>query len=191
MKTYAQLILLTVFVGVALPTWATDWKVDNRHSMAMFRVHHVGAGYIHGSIPDVSGKVSFDPANPAKNSLEVTVKVASLTTFNSRRDNHLKGPDFFDSKQFGSIKFRSDSWKSVGDSLYEVTGTFTMLGVTKTLTIQARHTGFGKNQGKDVAGFEATFTIDRTDFGMTYGVAAKGGLGKEITITIAIECTKA
>lgn len=190
MRSKTLWILLIAIVGVGVPVWAAEYKVDNAHSMAMFRVHHLGAGYIHGSIPDVSGTVTFDPANPGKNSIEVSAKVKSLTTFNTRRDNHLKGPDFFDSKQFADITFKSDSWKPVGDGLYEITGKFTLLGVTKTVTAKARHTGFGKQRGKELAGFEATFTIDRTDFGMTYGVAEKGGLGKEITITIALECGK-
>lgn len=183
-------ILILGLMASTTTAWSADYTIDNGHSVTLFKVHHLGAGYIHGAMPEVSGKVSFDPANVAKNSINVTVKTASITTFNGRRDTHLKSPDFFDVKQFSNLSFKSDSWKSAGKGTYEISGKFTMLGISKPITIQARHTGFGKQRGKDLAGFEATFTIDRTDFGMKYGVASTGGLGKDVTITVALECTK-
>ena len=139
-------------------------------------------------IPDVSGTISFDPENPGENSVEVIVKPGTLSTFNAARDKHLSGPDFFNFKQFPEIVFKSKSWKSAGGNKYEVTGDFTMLGVSKTITIKVEHIGYGKNRGgKTLAGFECQFVIDRTDYGMNYGVAETGGLGKEVTILLGVE----
>ena len=182
------LALLGIF---SLPAIAAEYKVDPVHSSVSFSVNHLGASNIHGMIPDVSGKVSFDPEDPSANSLDLSVNVSSLSTFNAARDKHLAGPDFFNAKQFPTATFKSTAWKSTGDGEFEITGTLTLLGVKKSVTAKARHIGFGKNRaGKILAGFEAEFAIDRTDFGMNYGVAEQGGLGREVTLIIAIEAIK-
>lgn len=187
------MIVAVVFGAVALlaaPVLAETYEVDNAHSSSSFRVKHLGVSYVHGMIPDVSGTVTFDPEKPEASSIEITVKVGSLTTFQKDRDKHLSGPDFFNAKQFPVITFKSTSWKKTSDNMYEVTGDFTMLGVTKSVTVNAEHVGMSTNRdGESMTGFEATVTIDRTDFGMNYGVSEDGsGLGAIIDLTISIEC---
>lgn len=184
----ATIALLALFSS---PTFAAEYKVDPVHSSVSFSVNHLGASNIHGMIPDVSGKITFDPDNPDANSLELRVNLSTLSTFNAARDKHLLGPDFFNVKQFSTATFQSSGWKSTGEGEFEITGTLTLLGVKKPVTASARHIGFGKNRaGKTLVGFEAEFTIDRTDFGMNYGVAEKGGLGRDVTLVIAVEAVK-
>lgn len=184
-------ILSVVSVLLAGPALASEYAIDPVHSSVLFKVNHLGASNVYGMMPDISGTLSFDPENLGNCALSITVKPESLTTFNPRRDTHLKSVDFFNTKEFPVISFKSASWKKVADRTYELKGDFTLLGITKPITVQVLHVGVGKDQrGIELAGFEATFTIDRTDFAMNYGVAEKGGLGKDVTITVAVECHK-
>jgi polyisoprenoid-binding protein YceI len=177
-----------VCAGVALAATADDYKIDPGHSSAVFKVNHLGASNVYGMMPNVTGSITFNESDASKNTINISVDATTVSTFHNGRDKHLSGPDFFNAKQFPAITFKSTSWEKAGDGAYDITGAFTMLGVTKTITVKAEHIGFGKNRGgKNLAGFESTFTIDRTDYGMNYGVAEKGGLGKDVTITIAVE----
>jgi len=178
-----------VFALLAVPVLAETYEIDNGHSSSTFRVMHRGVSYIHGAIPDVSGTVKFDPEKPEASSIDITAKVASLNTFQEGRDEHLSGPDFFNAKQFPVITFKSTSWKKTSDNTYAVTGDFTMLGVTKSITVKAEHVGMSEDDGELMTGFEATVTIDRTDFGMNYGGAEDGsGRGAKVDLTISVEC---
>lgn len=173
------------------PVHAAEYAVDPSHSSALFRVHHLGASYVYGMMPEVEGTITFDPSSADGNKAQITVKTETLSTFNERRDNHLKSPDFFNTKQFPTITYTSKSWKKVDDHTFEVSGDITLLGVTKPLTATVKYTGTGKNQrGQELVGFETTFVLDRTQFGMTYGVAETGGLGKEATVTLAVEAIR-
>lgn len=175
---------------LATPVLAETYEIDNAHSGSTFRVKHRGVSYVHGAIPDLSGVVKFNPEKSEGSSIEVTAKVASLSTFVEGRDEHLSGPDFFNAKQFPVITFKSASWKKKSDNMYEVVGNFTMLGVTKSITVEAEHVGMSTNRdGESMTGFEATVTIDRTDFGMNYGVSEDdSGLGAIVDLAISVEC---
>jgi len=184
-------LMIVAALAMAAVAHADNYKVDAAHSSAVFKINHLGASNVYGMMPNVSGEIAFDENDASKNTLEISVDASSVSTFNGGRDKHLAGPDFFNAKQFPAITFKSTSWKKTGDGTYDISGEFTMLGVTKKLDVKATHIGYGKNRGgKDLAGFEATFTIDRTDYGMNYGVAAQGGIGKDVTITIAVEGIK-
>lgn len=184
-------VLALVAILVAGPAFADEYQIDPNHSTTLFKISHLGAGNVFGVVPDISGTLSFDAASPENCAVSISVKPESLSTFNPRRDTHLKSADFFNTKEFPEITFSSVSWKRTGDGVYELEGDFTLLGVTKRITIEARLTGTGKDRrGVELAGFETTFTIDRTEYSMNYGVAAEGGLGKDVTITVALECQK-
>ena len=181
-------LALTVLTGTAV---ADEYKIDPVHSSAVFKINHLGASNTYGMMPNVTGTLTFDENDASKNAITISVDATSVSTFNAGRDKHLSGPDFFNSKQFPAITFKSTAWKKTGDGTYDITGEFTMLGVSKEITVSAEHIGYGKNRSGDVlTGFDSTFVIDRTDYGMAYGVADEGGIGKEVTITIAIESAK-
>lgn len=185
------LLIMMAIVSVVAVAEADNYEIDSVHSSAVFKINHLGASNTYGMMPNVTGSVTFNENDVSKNAINVSVDATSVSTFQSGRDKHLSGPDFFNSKQFPVITFKSTSWKKASDGTYDITGDFTMLGVTKEITVNAEHIGFGKNRGgKNLAGFESTFTIDRTDYGMNYGVAAEGGIGKLVTITIAVEAIK-
>jgi polyisoprenoid-binding protein YceI len=164
---------------------ADPFKVDPVHSTVIFRVKHFGVGYIYGRFDQVSGTFAFDDNNPADSSLAMEVKTDSVDTNNPGRDKHLKGPDFFNVKEFPTISFKSKEVKKIDDQNYEVTGDLTLLSTTNPVTIKVERVGTAKGQrGGLRSGIEATFTIKRSDFGMKFMV---GPVSDEVRVTVATE----
>jgi polyisoprenoid-binding protein YceI len=168
-------------------TRADTYKVDPAHSTGVFRIHHFNAGYIWGLIAGPTGTVEYDPDNPEKFSCDLSVPLANLDTHLQKRDDDLRGPDWFNAKQFPNITFKSTSVKKT-DSGLDVTGDLTIHGVTKSVTIPFELTGIGKGMmGETRGGCETTFTINRSDYDMK---AMPAGVGDEVRIVVAIEGVK-
>lgn len=192
-------ILLAVAALTAaftLPTHSTTqplpkdgWNVDPVHSSVVFKVQHGGASWFYGTFNSISGKIGYDASKPENCSFEIEIDPASIDTRSEQRDQHLRGPDFFDCKQYPSMTFKSGKVMKDGEAL-KVEGTLSAHGVEKPVTAMIQMTGSGEMMGKKIAGFEATFTIKRSDFGIVYGIAQKA-LGDEVHMTIAVEATAA
>ena len=90
-----------------------SWTVDSVHSCAMFRVRHMGAGFFWGRFNDVTGTIAFNPEDAKSLGMDITIDVNSVDSGNESLDKHLKSPDFFDSKEFPKITFKSTSVKQV------------------------------------------------------------------------------
>ncbi len=179
----AGLIVLTL----ATISQAQSYSIDAIHSSFLFKIFHADTANFYGRFNKASGLIKTDANTPTE--LNIVVEAESVDTNNKARDEHLRGPDFFDTKQFTDITYKSTGIKKVDDTTYEVAGDLTMHGTTKPLTITLKHTGNGKNvQGKETIGFETTFTIKRSDFGVS-GYIGKG-LGDEVTMIISLESTK-
>jgi len=173
---------------------AKAWSVDTVHSCALFRVRHMGAGFFWGRFNDVTGTVEFSPDDPGSLKLDVEIDVDSVDSGHPGLDKHLKAPDFFDSKEFPKMTFKSSSVKMVPTTrraddpvmAWDVTGTITVRGVSKE--IDARVTYWGAaDMGRGMkAGFETTFKMKRSEFGVNYGVEG-GSLGDLVTVTAAFE----
>lgn len=169
------------------PTAAADtWTVDPVHSFVVFKIRHSGASNAYGMIHGPTGSFSIDAANPSASSIEVTLQAEKVDTGNDKRDQHIRSKDFFNAKEFPTISFKSTSFKSAGADKYEVAGDLTFRGETKPITATLTTIGSGKGMGGPVMGVEATFSIKRTDFGNKKYVA-EGGLGDEVTLTVALE----
>jgi polyisoprenoid-binding protein YceI len=162
----------------------TDYTIDAVHSAIIWKVQHKGAGYTYGRFNDFSGTVSAVGQDPATLSVDLTVKVESVDSANAKRDEHLRNADFFNVKEFPTMTFKSKSAKKVDEKKVELTGDLTVRGVTKELKVMAEITGMATDKGAKLVGAEATFKINRSDFGITYG---KGALADEVTITAALE----
>src|ERR1043165_1863943 len=137
------------------------FKVDPVHSTVLFRIKHVNAGPFWGRFNQPGGVVNWDASDPSKSSFEVTVPTKNVDTANAKRDSDLAGPDFFNSKQFSEMTFKSTSIKKTGDSTFDLAGDLTVKGVTKPITATLEHFGTGEMRGQKRVGFEATFTIKR------------------------------
>lgn len=189
MKQIAASALFTLLVLAGSTGRAADtYQVDPVHSFVILKITHFGSSYSYGRFNDIAGAVVFDQADASKSSVNLTIKAESVDTANAKRDEHLKGPDFFNVKEFPTITFKSTKVEKSGDKTYSVTGDLTVKGITKPVTTTFNVVGFGKGmKGEDRAGGEATFTVKRSDFGITYG---PGALGEDVIITVAIEGIK-
>jgi polyisoprenoid-binding protein YceI len=177
---------LALVLGALSPAPAAEpYKVDPVHSMVLFRVKHFGVGYIHGRFNQVSGDFTWDDANPAGISLDMRVRAETVDTNEPKRDQHLKGPDFFNVREYPDIAFKSTQVRQLDANNYEVTGNLTLHGVTRPLTVKLEHVGAAKDPfGMYRNGFETTFVLHRSEFGMK---TMPEGVGDDIRVTVAIE----
>lgn len=174
-----------------VPKWSDavgSYKIDESHSMVVFKVSHAGLSNTYGSFNKVNGKMTLD-ADATKSSVEIEVATASAFTADKKRDDHIKSPDFLNAKQFPTITFKSKSVKDVGEGKYEATGDFTLHGETKSVTITMTHVGAGEfPMDKSFrTGFEGTLDIKRTDYGMKNMI---GPVGDDIRLIIAVEAIR-
>ncbi len=164
---------------------AGTYAVDAVHSTAMFRIKHLGVSFARGRFNDIAGTISLGPDG---GKVAVTIKTASVDTANEARDKHLRTADFFSTDEFPEMSFVSTSFKKIDEDTFEVSGDFTLHGVTKPLTVTAELTGTGKdNKQKPIAGFETEFVIKRSEFDMGKMVPF---IGDEVRVTLSIEAAK-
>ncbi len=165
------------------------WQVDRVHSSLVFRIKHVGASHFYGRFNHIEGQIVYDPELPEEAEVSFRIKADSADTNAEGRDRHVTGPDFLDAKQFPWISFTGTEVAETGENEFTVEGEFEMAGASKPISIVVTKTGEGEFRGSPRRGFEAIFTIDRREFGMTYGLE-QGILGPDIKIIVGLEMTK-
>jgi polyisoprenoid-binding protein YceI len=180
--------------AVSEPALAS-YKVDAVHSTILFGIRHAGVSNFYGVFKDFSGSFTFDPESPKDGQFDFAVQTASVDTRNSGRDDHLRNADFFNSRQFPTITFKSTGVEHVERDIYTLIGDLTLQGETKPVTAELEWIGTGTSpRGNAIAGFEARFEIKRSDFGMTKYLAPdgseSGGLGNTVKLTVAIEAVR-
>lgn len=168
-----------------------SYNIDSAHTAANFTVRHMMVTNVRGGFDKVSGVLNFDLANPANSSVDVTIEAASVNTGVADRDNHLRSADFFDVEKFPSITFKSTKVEANGENRAKVTGDLTIKDVTKSVVLDVEYLGqTGSPFGDTRAGFEASTSVNREDFGLTWNVALEAGgvlVGKDIKISIDAE----
>lgn len=169
---------------------ATTYQIDPIHSTSIFGVRHMDASMFHGMFDNVTGTIDFDPDDLAALALDVTIDVESIHTGSHERNGqlnqHLMSPDFFNAKEHPQMTFKSTAAKKVDAETCEVTGDLTIRGVTREITASIDVVGTAETRRGKVAGFLATFQIDRTDFEVSY-MAESPMLGNDVTITVVLE----
>ena len=181
------IVLLIGFVGITQSMGTAKYEIDTAHSMIIFRAKHNGVSYNYGRFNEFTGEIMINADAVIKRTVEFEVKAASIDTGNEKRDQHLRSSDFFSAKQFPLITFKSTevSEKEGKEDILEVTGDLELHGVKKSITVDVEITGRAKGKdGESLIGFESTFTIKRSEFGMTYGM---GGISDDIRITVSVE----
>ena len=176
------------------PLFAADtYTVDKVHSDVSFQVRHF-VSKVRGDFTDFEGTIQIDQAKPEASSVVFTIKSASVNTKNEGRDKHLNSPDFFDTAKFPEITFKSTKIAANGKDKYNVTGDFTMHGVTKEITLPVTYTGSMKDpRGGERAGFELTTTLNRQDYGVKFNKTMDNGslmLSDDVVVTILLETVK-
>lgn len=172
---------------------APQWKIDSAHSGIYFSIKHIFSS-VQGFFEDFEGTTHFDPENLANSSFDFSVAVKSVNTNNRKRDGHLRSDDFFSSKKYPAMTFKSTRITHKQGNQYVVEGNMTVKDVTKTVSIP--FTFFGTqdhpfNPEETVAGFEARFTIDRLAYGVGTGKYLKMGVvGQDVDVVISTEMTR-
>ena len=190
-----RLFILTLAVLISAAAFAADtFVIDKNHSEAIFQVRHM-VSRVSGRFDDFAGTITVDRANPSVSSVEFTIKAPSIDTGVADRDKHLRSADFFDAEKYPEITFKSTAIKPSGrKDVYDVTGTFTMRGVTKTLTLPVEFLGFIKDpRGNERAGFSTHTTLNRKDYGINWNRALDNGgalLSDDVDVTVNIEAAK-
>ncbi|MBD8036361.1 polyisoprenoid-binding protein [Solibacillus sp. A46] len=173
----------------------TKWSVDQSHSTIGFEVKHMMVSKVKGHFNSYTADVeAADLTDLTTASIQFGINVASISTNNEDRDNHLKSPDFFSTDEYPEILFNSTNISKAGDD-YKVTGDLTIKGITNTVTFDVEFGGKGVNPwGVEVYGFEAETKINREDFGLTWNAALETGgvlVGKDIKIKVELELNPA
>jgi polyisoprenoid-binding protein YceI len=179
--------LVTGFVSGAFaqPSQAADeYLFDNVHSSISFKARHLDISWIHGRFNVAEGKFSLDRENPANSRFELSIKADSVDTANTQRDEHLRQPDYFDTKQFPTIDFKSTHVKVI-DGGFEVQGNFTMHGKTRPVTLKLMGGKEHVFKGTKRVAFSTELSLKRSDYG--FDPKAIGPIGDEALILIDCE----
>jgi len=162
------------------------YVIDDTHVHASFKVSHVGFSSTIGNFDTVSGDISINADDLAASTVNVTIDTASIDTAHEKRDEHLRNADFFNVTEYPQMTFTSTAVEVTGDTTAKITGDLTMLGQTHPVTLDVALNKADKHpfSGKYVAGFSATGSLDRTQWGMDYGAPA---VGAEIELMIEAE----
>lgn len=171
------------------------WNFDPVHSHVGFSVRHMMISKVNGLFKVWSGTLEADEANPAASHVEVEIDAASIDTQEPKRDEHLRSADFLDAANHPKITFRSTQVAKANEDHYRVTGVLTIRGTSKEVVLDTEFAGRQKDPwGGERAGFSATVTIDRKDFGLTFNMPLDGGgllVGDKVNITLDIQAVKA
>jgi len=182
------LLILTAALALtaSAAAQATTWQIDPNHTAAQFSVRHLGISTVRGAFTKVSGSVTYDPANPGKTLIDVTIDTSSVDTRVERRDNDLRSPNFFDAAKFPTLTFKSKHTEANGAGRLKVTGDLTIHGVTKevVLEVEGPSAPMKDPRGNWHMGASASTKINRQDFGVS---ADKGMVGDDISIMIDVE----
>lgn len=195
--TAASLVAATVAFGSTAFTQAAHaaetFAFDKAHTNILWSVNHLGLSTFYGEFQEFDGSVTYDRADPTKSSMSVTIKADSIDSDVAALDDHLKNADFFNVAEFPEITFTTTKIERTGDTTGKIMGELTMLGVTKSVTLDATMNFDGEHPLSGVLPYykdayyiaiSATTTIKRSDFGMDYLVP---GVGDEVGLTIETE----
>ncbi|PWB75555.1 hypothetical protein C3F09_01965 [candidate division GN15 bacterium] len=189
--------LASTIVGVAAlagVSQAEVWNVDPAHTSIGFTVRHLVVTKVRGQFTDFAGEINWDGKDLTKGSVNFTVQAKSINTDIPKRDDHLRSADFLAVDSFPTLTFKSTKIVPGSGDNFKMTGDLTIRGVTKEVTFDCTNNGTVSAFGGTRAGFSATATINRQDFGVSWSKALdNGGLvaGNDVNLDIEVEAVKA
>ncbi len=172
----------------------TKWTIDKAHSEIQFKVKHLVIATVTGQFNEFDASLETTGEDLTGAKAYFTAKVASISTNNTDRDNHLKSKDFFDAANHPEIRFVSSRFEKTGGDSYTMTGNLTIRGTTKEVALSIETGGnIVDPWGSTRAGFEITGKINRFDYGLHWNVATEAGglvVGPEVRLSMNIEMVK-
>lgn len=182
------LTALTSFADQTVSTNVETYKIDQGHSSVKFSIRHFVAKTT-GNFGEFEGTITVNRDDLTQSRIDATIKIPSVDTDSVKRDAHLQKDDYFDSQKHPMMVFKSTKWSATKkENQFTVIGDLTMRGITKSVTLDVELLGFGEGmRGAYLSGWEATTTLDRTEWGITGGQPA---VGNEVDVTINIEAIR-
>jgi polyisoprenoid-binding protein YceI len=160
-------VVLVLSLLASVSAFAQTWSVDKAHAKVNFTVTHLMLSEVDGTFRTFDAKLTSAKEDFSDAVFEFTIDAKSVNTNQENRDAHLNRADMFDTEKYPTITYKSTAIKVVGPKKFQLTGDLTIKGVTKPVTVDLTLVGTGQNrQGKKLAGFKASGTIKRTDFGV-------------------------
>ncbi|KRA75722.1 polyisoprenoid-binding protein [Lysobacter sp. Root667] len=184
-RTLLATVLAFAFAGAAAAAPLT-YKIDANHTDVVASWSHFGFSNPIAHFGQVDGSITYDPAKPSSSSVEVTIPLAGLNSHVAAFDEHLRSEDFFDAAKYPTITFKSTQVEAAGDKKLKVSGDLTVHGVTKPVVLDVTINKVGEQPlaKRAAAGFDASTTIKRSDFGIAKYVP---NVSDEVTIHITTE----
>jgi polyisoprenoid-binding protein YceI len=194
MKTSRTLFatLGAVLLATAAASAADTYTFDKAHSDVGFQIRHF-VSKVRGRFTDYDGTIVVDRAKPEASSVELRIKAASIDTGNENRDKDLRSANFFEVDKYPEITFKSTKITPKGGDHYEVSGSLSMHGASKEVTLPVTFLGFAKMGPMDKAGFETSTTLNRKDYGIVWNRPLDVGgtiLGDDVLVSINVEANK-
>ena len=185
-SSVAVAALVVAFVS---PAFAADYTIDPNHTQATFTVTHLAISHVSGKVPVVSGTVALG-ATGLPSAVAVTFSAKDIDTQSADRDRDLRSPDWFEVDKYPTMTFASTSISGTPQA-FTIAGNLTMHGVTKPVTLNAKELGRMTDARNRVhVGYDATTTIDRRAWGLSWGKTTPGGsliAGNDVTIDANVE----
>ncbi|MDX2015078.1 MAG: YceI family protein [Myxococcaceae bacterium] len=185
MSTMAASLVLAGAPGTS------TWSLDVTHAELGFKVRHMMVSWTRGTFDRFSGTLELDEKDVSKSKVSVSIEVASVNTKVKERDDHLRGPDFFDVEKHPTMTFTSTGFAQKNGRL-EVTGQLTIRGVSRKVVLDADPFPAAVKDpwGKWRTGTRATTKLSRKDFGLTWNKALEAGgvaVGDEVELGLDVE----
>jgi polyisoprenoid-binding protein YceI len=175
-------------------TTTRTYAIDPGHSDVGFAIRHLMLTKIRGAFHGLTGTITLGESGDIPTKIEAAIDLTSVDTQESKRDDHLQGPDFFNSSENDKMTFVSTSINGSGTT-FTVIGNLTLRGVTKAVTLHGTFAGHVTDPwGNDRIGWSATTRINRGDFGITFNQTLAGGgvmLSDEVDVTLEIQAIPA
>jgi polyisoprenoid-binding protein YceI len=162
------------------------YELNEAHTDVTFRINHAGFTMKHGSFANISGTLNLDADHLDASAVEVTVAINSISTNHAKRDHDLQAANWLDAVQYPAMHFVSNKVTFMGTNKLDVAGTLSLHGVTKPLILHATVNRIGSSPfgGAQTAGFSATATLKRSEYGIKELIPM---IGNEVTIEIDAE----
>ena len=191
MKVLRFLLALLLLAPFSAP--AETYKIDSAHSQIAFSLHQFVSS-VRGEFHRFSGTIEVDRDHPEQSSVAARISVGSIDTKIQKRDHHLLSAEFFDTAKFPEITFKSRSVKRTGENSGDITGDFTMHGVTKPMTLHVKLAApaSGESLPAHTRWLVTTDPINRKEFNLTFSGATESisGISNNVTATIEIEAVR-
>lgn len=187
-------MLAALVVGVSSASFAepAKFEIDKEHFSIAFLVEHVGYASTIGQFLEAEGSFVYDESANELTGGEVIIKADSVFTNHRRRDNHLRKDDFLDARRHETIRFEATEWRPTGNQKGTLVGDLTLLGQTRAVELNVTINKSAKypfGHGQHTLGISARTTIERSEWGMTYGVE-DGLVGDEVELIFEFEAIR-